>query len=365
MRIFFSAGEASGDTYAAALTKAFRAENPSAVYEGLAGRKAHEAGVKLIRDSSDWGVIGVVQALKQAPKIARGVKAIKRAMAEGAPGLFIPIDYGYVNIRLIKHAKALGWKVLYFIPPGSWRKDRQGADLPAWTDAIVTPFPWSAEILTRMGANAFFFGHPLAELIDEVPEAKERWGLAVLPGSRHHEIGPHLEVLAKALRDWTEPIVFGVAQTMTLKEMEEMWARAGGQKAVFRHDVHRVLKECRTGVICSGTATLEAALCGLPMILIYRGTALMRAEFKLRRPKFFAIGLPNIIAEKMIVPELIADGVTSQAILQHLIALDADSGLRQTQLSEFKKLQDDLSGSHVIEETVRVAKSLLEGPRQD
>jgi lipid-A-disaccharide synthase len=359
VRFFFSAGEASGDTYAAALTKALRVEYPNAVFEGLGSRRSAEAGIKLIQDSSNWGVIGIVQGLKQVFKIGRGVRIIKRAMAAGEPGVFIPIDYGFVNIRLVRFAKAHGWKVLYFIPPGSWRKDKQGADLPGLTDAIVTPFPWSAEILKKMGANAYFFGHPLAELIEDVPETPERRGIAVLPGSRHHEIEAHMEVLAPALQGLDGPITFVVAQTMADGELEAIWDRLKGPHAEFSRDIHRVLKSARTGVVCSGTATLEAALCGLPMVLIYRGTKAMRAEMKIRRPKFFAIGLPNIIYGEIVVPELIADAVTPRAIRENLSILAHAGEPRERQLRAFEVLQKELSGSNVIGETVRIIKTLV------
>ena len=153
MRVFFSAGEASGDAYAAELMTRIRSRLPETVFEGIGGRKLAALGCNPI-DSSAWGSIGIPDALRVGRNVLRGASRAKKMLSSGEPGLMIPIDFGFLNIRLAKYAKDRGWKVLYFIPPGSWKRHSQGSDLPGITDLIVTPFSWSADILNEMGANA-------------------------------------------------------------------------------------------------------------------------------------------------------------------------------------------------------------------
>lgn len=361
MRVFFSAGEASGDAYASALAHHFRSEIPDAELIGIGGAKSKAQDIRILIDSSHWGAMGIIQSLLKVPTVWKGYRRAKQELNSGTPGLLVPIDFGYFNIRLCRAAKAAGWKVLYFIPPGSWRREKQGADLPQLTDAIVTPFPWSAETLQQMGAKAHFFGHPLAEMIGEPPETEARSGVAILPGSRMHEIDEHLKVIAPVFKGLNETARFGVAQTVSLEEIEASWRKFGGPPAEFTHDAHAVLKSSRAGIVCSGTATLEAALCGLPILTIYRGTRVMRLEYAIRKPKFFAISLPNILLEKKIIPELIGDAVEPQAIDLYLEELLSESELRQTQVAEFSRLREELGGGQVLAKSAQLARELLKG----
>src|SRR5437773_804643 len=137
MRIFLSAGEASGDAYAAALIREIRKVRSDLQFEGIgSSRLAAQIG-SLVQDTSRWGAISIVQSVAVAPRVIAGFFAAKRAMRRGQPGLLIAIDFGFFNIRLCRFAKRNGWKVLYSVPPGSWRRDKQGTDLPVLTDAIV------------------------------------------------------------------------------------------------------------------------------------------------------------------------------------------------------------------------------------
>src|SRR5687768_10354669 len=165
MRVLISTGEASGDAYGAALAKRIFDHSSDALIEGSGGPRMRDAGVALVVDSSSWGAIGIAQALRVAPRVVSGMRRIKEALRQGQPGLFVPIDFGFANIRLAREAKSRGWKVLYFVPPGSWRRDRQGADLAEVCNAVSTPFEWSADILRGMGVEAHWFGHPIKELI--------------------------------------------------------------------------------------------------------------------------------------------------------------------------------------------------------
>ncbi|HVL38527.1 MAG TPA: hypothetical protein VM328_03955, partial [Fimbriimonadaceae bacterium] len=316
------------------------------------------------------GAISIVQALKVAPRILLGARKVKRALATIEPGLFIPIDFGYANIRLARHAKKHGWKVLYFIPPGSWRRDRQGKDLPEVTDEIVTPFPWSAEMLQSMGASAHFFGHPIKQMMrqPEGPVERIQNRIAVLSGSRRHEIKENLPVVARALRG-EEVAEFAVAPSTDLAWLQGLWARLAPHRSAdlfTRADVAGVLRRSQAAIVCSGTATLEAALCRCPMVVIYRLTKLMEFEARLlkTRPRF--VSLPNIVLEREVVPELIQADASPSNVRRELDLLLEDGPSRAAQLKSFEELDALLGPADAIARAAQLALSLLlEGQKTD
>lgn len=359
MRCFFSAGEASGDAYGAALVAAFRDEHLEFEFEGAGGRRMREAGVELIADCSRWAAMGIVRSLFVAPRALRGVLELRAALAKGQPGLFIPIDFGFVNVALARRAKELGWKVLYFVPPGSWRRDKQGSDLPSVTDAIVTPFPWSAEMLRASGANAFWFGHPLVQMLAPFARrSEERDGIAILPGSRRHEVQANLASIAAAVRGLDGPFRFAVAPGLDVEELRKRWELLGGPPAEFlARPAAVVLSKSRAAIVCSGTAVLESAICRCPCVVVYRGDKLMELEFRIRKPKFDFIALPNILLGRMAVPELIQYDANPERIRFELDAI-VNGPRREEQLSAFEELGDLLGPADCLTRTAKLVPEL-------
>lgn len=365
MRVFFSAGEASGDRYAASLVAELRAQGSSAGIEGIGGRLLAGAADGPVMDSSSWGAISISQSAKVAVKIWLSGQIAKRELRAGDPGLLIPIDFGFFNIRLCRAARAAGWKVLYFIPPGSWRRDRQGADIPKIADEIVTPFPWSADTFKSMGADAHWFGHPLKQLIVErPPDGQPRDRIAVLPGSRRHEIALNLPLVAAGLKDREEQVEFAVAPSLDVAWVRSVWDAAGGRSgAVFTQgDTYGVLWRARAGVICSGTATLEAALCGCPTVVVYKLSRMMAFEVAVVRPHIKFVSLPNIILNREVVPELVHKKALPAPLAVELGDLLVDGPKRQAQLAAFKELDDLLGPSDALTQTAKLAASMI-GPR--
>lgn len=340
-RVFFSAGEASGDAYAAALTRRLPA---GLDILGVGGPQAAAAGMTLVSDSSRWGAVGIYESLKVVPRVTAGYRAAFSALAEGRPGVFVPIDYGFMNVRLARHARRMGWKVVYFIPPGSWRKDRQGADLPEVSDTIITPFAWSADILRRMGADAHWFGHPLKQLVYESRILGQRDGLAVLPGSRDHEVTANLDVIAQATeRLDTNPVRLAASPNLPDAWVAKRWATISQKPAEIVQPARRALWQSRAAIVCSGTATLEAALAKCPCVVIYRGSHAMRIEFAIRKPKFDFISLPNILLGRGAVTELLGDDANPDRIGAAVEPLLAESQAREEMLAAFAEV-DEICG---------------------
>lgn len=349
MRVFLSAGEASGDTYAAALVSRISALRPDTTFEGVGGKRMAAAGCRLVADSTSWGVIGVTMAFVASWNGIGGFFAAERALATGAPGLFVPIDFGFFNIKLARKAKALGWKVAYFAPPGSWRRDRQGRDLGAVTDLVVTQFSWSQEILQRQGCDAVWLGHPLKELVASAPAATDRDGVAVLPGSRHHEVAANLPLARDATAGLRGPMRVGLAAST-----DREWVRGMWPEALLVAGAVEALRTSRAGVVCSGTATLEAALCKCPCVIVYRGNWLMEMEAQVRRPRIAHIGLPNIILGRRAVPEMYLWQATPEAVRAALEPLLDETLDRGAQLAAFEEIDELLGPDDAITQTAAI-----------
>lgn len=328
-------------------------------FQAVGGRRLRDAGARIVADSSHWGAVGIVESVKVSPRVISGYLKAKRELGRGRPGLFIPIDFGFINVKLARHAKSKGWKVLYFIPPGSWRKTKQGGDLPAVTDAIVTPFPWSAEMLNEMGANAHYFGHPLKEMVAQVPDSPKREGVAVLPGSRKHEIESNVPVIATAIKDHAGPVTIALAANADEASLRREWAKWSDHEPQIVHRAAEALKASRCAIVCSGTATLEAALCGCPCVVMYRGNWVMEIEFRIRKPKFDYISLPNILLDRPLLKEYLRHEANPMAVRTELEALDAEGARRSEVLQAFRELEDSLGEPHCLDRSVDLARTML------
>lgn len=359
MRIFLSAGEASGDAVGAALVEAIkqRRAGPPIDFGAIGGQRLREAIGSVVVDSSSWGVVSIVQSLKILPRAYFGSLKARRLFSPKEPGLFIAIDFGFFNIRMCRIAKRRGWKTLYFMPPSSWSREQQGRDLPKVADAVVTPFPWSKEILCKIGANAHFFGHPLKQLIASAAEQERGETIAVLPGSRRAEIERNLPLIAKTMADprlRSHQLEFALAPTVDRIKVESQWKlMAPGRQDLFsRGDTYGVLGRAKAAIVCSGTATLEAALMRCPMVVIYVVTEAMAREGKLIRfkpPKFIA--LPNVILDRRVVPEFAGLEVDPLAVASELLPLLADGPGGATQLKDFEEIDALLGPSDAITQT--------------
>lgn len=363
--LFISTGEASGDAIGAALIEKLSEIAPDDFAIAAIGgakiqetRYRHQAPIQ-VADSSSWGAISIVQSLKLVPKALAafwGARSTLEAMAElHGTGVFVPIDFGFFNMKLAKKAKQMGWKVLYFMPPGSWQRGRPKSKLSGIADIIVGPFPWNANDYASIGIDCRYFGHPLKELLaagDELPE--RRAGIALLPGSRKHEIVEILPALAQ-IDFGDNPVTIALAPNLNLNRIKAAWKKLGGRdKGVefVSGRTREVIAGAAAAVVCSGTATLECALLKTPMVVVYKVSAAMQAEARLvgfRMPEF--ISLPNIILRRRAVPELLQDGCTRATIGSELNGILGPSEHRIAQLEAFDEISDALGGTDAITKT--------------
>jgi lipid-A-disaccharide synthase len=370
MRVFISAGEASGDLYGADLARYLQAKHPALELLGIGGVRMQQAGVRLLADSRRWGAIGVIESLRLLPRVFSAFLRVKRIVQRLRPDWLIPIDFGAFNIPLCRWAKRQGMRVCYYMPPGSWRRDRQGQDLPLVADWILTPFAWSAEILQAMGARAVRIRHPLLRLVRPVSSESafcERLGLdphrpivALLPGSRRHEVVAHVPLYARLVelvhtRLPDVQFVLSVAPGFDTEWVHHLWAEGSSSWVPTEtHPVWDMLAYADVAVVCSGTATLETALLGTPMLIVYRGSSLMNLEYRLRRRRLALrhIGLPNLLLEQEVCPEFIQEAASPTPLAHHLIGLLQQDEGYQRQKEAFAKIR------HLLGE----GEELSEGP---
>lgn len=369
------AGEASGDASCAGLIQAVRQQMPDVRLWGVGGRCMASAGVQLLYDSSGWGAVGVMEALRVAPALWVAQQNLKRRLAQEPPDLLVLVDFGAFNVPLAKWAKRKGMKVFYYFPPGSWRRSLpRRNDLPSCTDCIVTPFPWSAELLRRAGANAHFVGHPLLDRVRPTLSAgqfckqlrldTDGLRIGLLPGSRRQEVHALLPVMRRAgeLLAEREPraqFVLALAPSVPEETVRRVFSGTHIRWRMVQGMTYDVMAHSHLLWCCSGTATLEAAILGTPMLILYRGSLLMEIEYYLRKRSLHLtfIGLPNLIVGRSICPELLQHSATPQNISAlSLTLLPGTEGHRQQReaLQEVKSLLGEPGA------TERAARLLLE-----
>ncbi|HWP30726.1 MAG TPA: hypothetical protein VNK96_03230 [Fimbriimonadales bacterium] len=375
--ILISAGEASGDILGGALVEELRCRGFSERIFALGGKSLRAAGAEILADTSDWGALGILQSLKVSPRVFRGYSLAKKWIACNKPALVVGIDFGAMNVRLLRYAKEQGSKTLYFMPPGSWRRDIQGEDLPKIADKIATPFEWSAKILREMGGDAEWVGHPILQLVGEVSPV-ERKHLALLPGSRKHEILSNISTIAQVIKILERENFIGHLETTSAPKVKPVIVCAPNTDEKFLRDIWKhhsdmdveittspsieIFKRSSAAIVCSGTATLEAAVCFTPMVVLYKGSFLMELEYRIRKPKFEFIALPSILLQKRVVPEFIQRDATPERIAAEAKSLILESEKRKEQLASFEELRKLLGPEDALSRTARIALELINAP---
>ncbi|MBI3912019.1 MAG: hypothetical protein HY320_13950 [Armatimonadetes bacterium] len=324
------AGEASGDANAAHLVRAMQEMRSGASFWGVGGRQMAEAGVRIEFDSTRWGAMGIWEAVKISFRLHGVFHICQERLALRRPRMIILVDFGAFNCRLARFARHIGIKTFWYFPPRSWsRSPRAAGNLADLSDAVATPFPWSEEILRRAGVNARFVGHPLVDVAHPRRTKEEfcaAYGLdperplvVYLPGSRRAELRYIWPGMAGAAAEIGRRVpgaqhVVGLAATLAGAAPS---LRAGETPLVVTTAIYDALNACDAAVAKSGTVTLEVACFQKPMVIVYSGSRLAEMEYNLwHRKRIRFIGMPNIIADAPICPELIQKAASPTAIAE-------------------------------------------------
>jgi len=349
--VFLSAGEASGDWTGAMLARTLGELRPDLRLRGIGGRRMAEAGVELTSDSSSWGAIGVFEALSKLPRVLGILRATRHCLGAEPPHVLVLIDCGAFNIPLARFARSRGIPTLYYFPPGSWSRRLRGPELRDLVDVIATPFPWSRDLLSGGRAAVEWVGHPVVEASRPriTPEkAFTKYGLdpgrrviALAPGSRDQELGyvfPVLLQVAALISERLGDVQFlaPVAPTLDPARVRAGLERAGVTFTLLQGMDYDALQLAQAAAVCSGTATLEFTCLGVPMVVVYRASRLTTLQYRLIRGVIGGqrwAAMPNIIAGRGIVRELLGSAATPQAVAAEVIDLLSDPA-RRAQVKE-------------------------------
>ncbi len=341
MKIMFSAGEASGDLHGARLAEGVKGIAPKAELFGFGGAQMEAAGVRLVADCAAYSIMGFWEVLTNLSRIFSLLNLLTEAMKREKPDLLVLIDYPDFNWRLAKRAKALGVRVFSYIPPSAWawRKGRAKA-CAKLADEFVAIFPFELPVYQAAGANISFVGNPLVDTVRpsmttaearaffRVPEGA--YPILLLPGSRKQEISlvfPAMLQGARRIAEAKPEAVFylPVAQGMDQARMERMADRAGVRVTFTREHTYDLMGISELALATSGTVVMEAALMGLPSIVLYRLSPISYCIGKLLvHVRFFS--LPNILLDDMAQPELLQDEANPDRIFAEAQRFWAEPG---------------------------------------
>lgn len=355
--ILFSAGESSGDQHAANVFLELKKRQPDIRGIGMGGSKMRQAGIEIYYDSSNIGVIGVVEVLKHYGEIRKALKLMQHIVATERPDLLICVDYKEFNFKLAKFAKQQGIKVLFYVSPQVWawrpgRVVKYGKAI----DMMAVIFPFETQYYEAENVPVRYVGHPSVDKVHpqrSKTDDLELFGLSsqqpivgLLPGSRMNEIKRMLPVMLQA----AEKILTQNPQTQFIlpqadsinDELLQSYLDSTPVKVqVIKNQPYDVMQCCDAIMTTSGTATLEVALLNVPMVIAYKLSPLTYLLGRLLVNIAF-IGLPNIIAGKKIVTELIQHEASAENLATEIKRLLTDKDYAQTLRKELQLVKEQL-----------------------
>lgn len=373
-QILISAGEASSEMYAARLAAALQQRTGAHLF-GMGGHRMREAGVELVADAGEIAVVGIFEVLKKLPAVFRIRRRLVKEASARRPALAILIDSPGFNLGLARQLRNLGVRVVYFIGPQvwAWRPGRVRW-IKRRVERMLVIFPFEEEFYRKHGVAATYVGHPLVDKVHPSMTREEffkqngldphRPLVAVLPGSRPGEIGHHLPVILEAckqLRSELRPVspqfILAAASSLTARDFKSH-LQAVPDVTIVEGQTYDALAAADCAIVSSGTATVEAGLLGVPMVVVYRLSRLTAfVARQLVSTPFFA--MVNLILGKSVVPELIQDDFTSQALAAETKHLLTSSAAREEMKRELIQLRDKMGPGGAVERAADVIVGML------
>lgn len=374
--LFVVCGEPSGETYAVAVVRAFRARFPGVPVRAVGGDRLRAAGAEIVADYAGISVVGLTEVLRHLPEIRRTLRlAIREATAHDV-GAVLLVDFPDFNFRVGEKAAARNVPVVYYVPPQlwAWRKGR-ASQLARFTRGVVVAFPFETAPLAEKGVNVRFAGHPLLDELAPhfdrttdlpaygIPEGSTVVGL--LPGSRESEIRRLLQPMVQAARRiaGSRPdacFAIPVAAPRFRDVIGAAFRGSGVRHVLVDRDRHGLFGAMGVAISASGTATLELALFGVPTVIVYR-TSPLTYRIGRRLVSVDCIGLPNIVSGEKFLPELIQDECTPERMAIEALGILEDPARRVALSERCRSLRGVLHGTGPTGAVVEMLEGVSEG----
>jgi lipid-A-disaccharide synthase len=356
MRYYIIAGEASGDLHGSGLMKALGRNDPDADFRFWGGELMKEAGGTPVRHIEQTSFMGFWEVLKNIGSIYQSIRLCKKDLLAYRPDALILIDYPGFNLRVARFAKNSGIRVFYYISPKIWAWNQSRINIiKRYVDHMLTIFPFETEFYSRFGYRVDYVGNPLMDAIENRPYREEKSDsfiqrnnlpekpmIAILPGSRIQEIEQSLRLMLSVAADFPGH-QFVIAGAPSVKA--EVYHRiTSGRFALLYNQTYAILQQSVAALVVSGTATLEAALLGVPQVVCYRGS---RLSYHIARHfiRVRYISLVNLIMDNEVVKELIQDEFNADNLRHELNRILNDSHHRDVMKGNFRKLRKVVGGA--------------------
>ena len=373
LTIFFSAGESSGDQHAANLFLAIKKQSTNIRAMGMGGAKMRQAAIDIHYDSTHMGVIGVIEVLKHYAEIRRALKKMQQLMIEQRPNLVVCVDYKEFNLKLAQFAKKQGIKVLFYVSPQVWAwRPKRVITYGKAIDMMAVIFPFETAYYEAENIPVRYVGHPSVDKVHPLLSKQAAIKLfqldsnlpiiGLLPGSRVNEIKRMLPVMLDAVKkiqaeypkaQFLLPQADSISDELLLPYLINTSIQS------IKNQPYDVIQCCNAVMTTSGTATLETALLNIPMVIVYKLSGLTYSLGRLL-VNIDVIGLPNIIAGKKIVQELIQHEATGEKIGAEINHILKDKDYVETMRIELTRVKEKIGKGGGSENMAKLALEMLE-----
>ncbi len=373
--VMILAGEASGDAHAAEFVDHLRQLRPDTRFSGMGSSAMRTAGVEVFYDSSKIAVVGLVEVLRHWGDIRQAMQIVRERLESTRPDLLVLVDYPEFNLKMARRARELGIRVLFYISPQVWAwRPKRIHKIGRLIDHMAVLFRFEQSYYEAAGIPVTFVGHPLVDRVDsniDRDTVRTRLGysagtrvVGLFPGSRQSEIQRLLPFLCDSARvirarDPSVRFVLPVATTLDIEQIRAQVPAAELDIEISREPIHDLIRACDAIATCSGTVTLEIALLGTPMCIIYRMSWLSHQVMS-RLVTIPHIGLANIVANGPVVRELLQDEANPAAIGDEILRLLDDDAYREEVVRGLARVRTNLGEGQGAERVARLIISLLD-----
>ncbi len=382
MRIMIIAGEASGELHGAGVVAALKTKRPGIDLFGIGGDRMEQAGCELVYHIERFSVMGITEVVRHLPFVRRALHRLDGLLESRRPDVLILIDYPDFNLRLARKARSRGIPVLYYVSPQVWAwRPRRIHTIVKLVDCMAVVFPFEVDLYEKAGGKVAFVGHPLLEVLEsrqtragfcaDAGLDPDRMIVGMLPGSRNMEVGSMLPAMVGTLKKVQRDLpgvqgVIGLAPTVSRSDLAAHLAGKARLEddasgvPVVEDSTYEVMNHADLLLVASGTATLESACFGTPLLVLYRMSRLSWWIAR-RLVNIPDIGLVNVVAGRRIAPEFLQDEVDPDVLSPVVMDLLREPEKRRAMTRELREVRERLGSPGASSRVAELALNLADG----